>query len=52
MYWSRYNIAFVDRLPEKMTRRPRTGDVWCAFDKTAAGAALENAWELRCHTLR
>jgi len=21
--------------------------VWCVFDNTASGAALENAWELR-----
>ena len=23
------------------------GEVWCVFDNTASGAAIENAWELR-----
>jgi uncharacterized protein YecE (DUF72 family) len=26
---------------------PTAAEVWCVFDNTASGAAIENAWELR-----
>ena len=26
---------------------PTAEEVWCVFDNTASGAAIENAWELR-----
>ena len=46
MYWSRYSdedlATLADRLP--CTTAP---EVWCVFDNTAAGAALENALALR-----
>jgi uncharacterized protein YecE (DUF72 family) len=48
-YWSRYDEAFIaGLLPQIVVAAPR-GDVWCVFDNTASGAAIENAWEVRRH---
>jgi uncharacterized protein YecE (DUF72 family) len=47
MYWSRYDADYVTRLASKVRRIAERSDVWCVFDNTASGAALENAWELR-----
>ena len=47
MYWSRYDADYVTRLASKVRRIAESADVWCMFDNTASGAALENAWELR-----
>lgn len=41
-YWSAYSPGALDRLAASL--RERSGNVWCIFDNTAAGAALENAW--------
>jgi uncharacterized protein YecE (DUF72 family) len=41
-YWSSYDRAALDRFAASVGRCH--GDVWCIFDNTAAGAALENAW--------
>jgi uncharacterized protein YecE (DUF72 family) len=48
-YWSRYDAAFLDRLADRIGQAAARGDVWCIFDNTAAGAAPENAFELRAH---
>jgi uncharacterized protein YecE (DUF72 family) len=45
-YWSRYSPDYLARLREQI-RRGASPDVWCIFDNTASGAALENAWELQ-----
>lgn len=42
VYWSRYTPAFIARVARAL---PAGG--WCIFDNTAAGAALDNALELR-----
>jgi len=47
MYWSRYDADYVTRLAANVRRLAECSDVWCVFDNTASGAALENAWELR-----
>jgi len=47
MYWSRYDQAFIDRLAQTLSDAAQRGEVWCIFDNTAAGAAIENAFELR-----
>ena len=46
-YWSRYD-------EDDIATRAATGrgvasaeEVWCVFDNTASGAAIESAWELR-----
>jgi uncharacterized protein YecE (DUF72 family) len=41
-YWSAYGQDALDRVAAAVGRS--SGDVWCIFDNTAAGAALENAW--------
>jgi uncharacterized protein YecE (DUF72 family) len=46
IYWSRYGEADIESLATTM-RRMAAAEVWCVFDNTASGAAIENAWELR-----
>ncbi len=46
-YWSRYDTAFIERLARELLAMSASGDVWCVFDNTAAGAAIENALELQ-----
>jgi uncharacterized protein YecE (DUF72 family) len=46
MYWSRYDAEYLSRLAMLVRRLSESVDVWCVFDNTATGAALENAWEL------
>ena len=46
MYWSRYSEEDLSRLADRL-RSTATSAVWCVFDNTAAGAALENALSLR-----
>jgi uncharacterized protein YecE (DUF72 family) len=46
-YWSRYSLNFIGELARSVRDRARSGaEVWCVFDNTAAGAAMENAWEV------
>ena len=46
-YWSKYESRYLERLAAAIRQVPASVDVWCVFDNTASGAALENAWELR-----
>jgi uncharacterized protein YecE (DUF72 family) len=46
-YWSRYDEERLDALAASIGRLPAETDVWCVFDNTASGAAIENAYELR-----
>jgi uncharacterized protein YecE (DUF72 family) len=46
-YWSRYDTASIERLARELLATSAWGDVWCVFDNTAAGAAIENALELQ-----
>ena len=46
-YWSRYDDVFIEELAAKLRAVASSVDVWCIFDNTAGGAALENAWELQ-----
>lgn len=45
-YWSRYSPGFLARVARAL---PAGG--WCMFDNTAAGAALDNAFELKAMLL-
>ena len=46
-YWSRYSLNFIGELARSVRDAARSGaELWCVFDNTAAGAAMENAWEL------
>jgi len=47
MYWSRYDPSCLTRLCAILRRTSASADVWCVFDNTASGAALDNAWELQ-----
>ena len=46
-YWSRYDPGYIASLAASALALPAAEEVWCVFDNTASGAALENAWELR-----
>jgi uncharacterized protein YecE (DUF72 family) len=46
-YWSRYDAQYLRRLAVALRRISESADVWCLFDNTASGAAIENAWELQ-----
>ncbi len=47
MYWSRYEADRIAALASTIRTLPDVQEVWCVFDNTACGAAMENAWELR-----
>jgi len=46
-YWSRYDVDYLSRLATIVGEISQSADVWCVFDNTASGSALENAWELQ-----
>jgi len=46
-YWSRYDENYSATLAKTIRRVPAGKEVWCVFDNTASGAAIENALELR-----
>jgi uncharacterized protein YecE (DUF72 family) len=45
-YWSRYDENSIARLAMTVRRLATAAEVWCVFDNTASGAAIENAWDL------
>jgi uncharacterized protein YecE (DUF72 family) len=45
-YWSRYSAEVVETLAKTLSAA-RAADAWCVFDNTAAGAAIDNALELK-----
>jgi uncharacterized protein YecE (DUF72 family) len=45
-YWSRYDAGDIVRLSLSVRVMASAAQVWCVFDNTASGAAIENAWEL------
>jgi uncharacterized protein YecE (DUF72 family) len=47
IYYSAYETSFLQRLDQRLTAMLTSGDVWCIFDNTARGAAMENALALR-----
>jgi uncharacterized protein YecE (DUF72 family) len=51
-YWSRYDENFIARVAVTLRNMPTGADVWCVFDNTASGAAIENAWELCDRVIR
>ncbi len=46
IYWSRYDRAFLISLRTTIRSLSSAERVWCVFDNTASGAAVENASEL------
>jgi uncharacterized protein YecE (DUF72 family) len=47
MYWSRYAEGAITTLAATVDSMTTAEQVWCVFDNTASGAAIENACELR-----
>jgi uncharacterized protein YecE (DUF72 family) len=45
-YWSRYSPERVRQWASEIEMLPEHTDVWCIFDNTAGGAAIENALEM------
>lgn len=46
-YWSRYSADYIATLARALRTAAASGEAWCVFDNTAAGAAVENALELQ-----
>jgi len=46
-YWSPYDSRRINALAHAIAGADPSADVWCVFDNTASGAALENALELK-----
>jgi uncharacterized protein YecE (DUF72 family) len=46
-YWSRYDDDAIATLAATVRNVATAEEVWCVFDNTASGAAIENAWQLR-----
>jgi uncharacterized protein YecE (DUF72 family) len=51
-YWSRYDANDLAALAATIRGLPSPTVVWCVFDNTAAGAALENACDLQSLLLK
>ncbi len=45
-YWSRYGEDYIATLAAAVRNLQSAEEVWCVFDNTASGAAIENAREL------
>ena len=45
-YWSRYDEHAIATLAATVRGLSTAAEVWCVFDNTASGVAIENAWEL------
>jgi uncharacterized protein YecE (DUF72 family) len=46
-YWSRYDGDSIATLAAAVRRVPVAEEIWCVFDNTASGAAIDNAWDLQ-----
>lgn len=46
IYYSAYDRAYLGTLKSRLSAASSSGEVWCIFDNTAAGAALQNALDL------
>lgn len=46
-YWSAYSDEYIAALAAAVNALPLDVEVWCVFDNTASGAAIENAWHLQ-----
>jgi uncharacterized protein YecE (DUF72 family) len=52
MYWSRYEAPYISALAKHVAELSKSADVWCIFDNTATGSAIENALELAAASSR
>jgi uncharacterized protein YecE (DUF72 family) len=49
IYYSSYDASYLQGLEARLTAMTATSEVWCIFDNTAEGAAMNNALDLRDH---
>jgi uncharacterized protein YecE (DUF72 family) len=47
IYYSSYDLDFLQRLNERLVAYSRECDTWCIFDNTSLGAAMENVLSLK-----
>ncbi|MEO6804364.1 MAG: DUF72 domain-containing protein [Granulicella sp.] len=47
IYYSSYAQEFLESLAASLAAQPAAAEVWCIFDNTALGAAIENAQQMR-----
>jgi uncharacterized protein YecE (DUF72 family) len=47
MYWSKYSSQRIKSWAEAFRREAAGANIWCMFDNTASGAAIENALDLQ-----
>jgi uncharacterized protein YecE (DUF72 family) len=47
IYWSRYTPERIQQWSDELVRLSAAGNVYCIFDNTASGAAVENALEMQ-----
>jgi uncharacterized protein YecE (DUF72 family) len=45
-YWSSYDGSYLTALTAAINRIAPVADVWCVFDNTASGAAIQNALDV------
>jgi uncharacterized protein YecE (DUF72 family) len=50
MYWSAYGEEWLAARTEALAQWPATAQVWCIFDNTASGAAVNDALKLSSRT--
>jgi uncharacterized protein YecE (DUF72 family) len=46
-YWSRYDEGYITALASTIRDVREPDEIWCVFDNTASGAAIENALDMR-----
>jgi uncharacterized protein YecE (DUF72 family) len=47
MYWSKYDQQYLTTLAARVRQYTNADAVWCVFDNTAMGTAIENALEFQ-----
>jgi uncharacterized protein YecE (DUF72 family) len=47
IYWSRYEVPWLQERIDELRQWPIDADCWCIFDNTTSGAAISNALELQ-----
>ncbi len=49
VYYSSYSAEWLENLATRLSAYPAEAEVWCIFDNTASGAAIDNALALTRH---
>lgn len=51
-YYSSYDSEYLNGLASRLEKLTTKTQVWCIFDNTASGAAVQNALELKAKVLQ